>query len=103
MGYTACLPPAISLIGILLTMNSLPNWIPFDQQAFEDSGMDFWVTVTNVETGEPEYIKIDNVFEQMEAFRATSSMPIVSKIVEIEGKKYFRRWCVRQYSGAEIY
>ncbi|EEY13863.1 patatin-like phospholipase family protein [Mannheimia haemolytica] len=61
---------------------------PFDQQAFEDSGMDFWVTVTNVETGEPEYIKIDNVFEQMEAFRATSSMPIVSKIVEIEGKKY---------------
>lgn len=27
MGYTACLPPAISLIGILLTMNSLPNWI----------------------------------------------------------------------------
>lgn len=61
---------------------------PFDQQAFEASCMDFWVTVTNVETGEPEYIKIDNVFEQMEAFRATSSMPIVSKIVEIEGKKY---------------
>ncbi|QNS15039.1 patatin-like phospholipase family protein [Mannheimia bovis] len=61
---------------------------PFDQKAFEQSGMDFWVTVTNVETGEPEYIKITNAFEQMEAFRATSSMPIVSKIVEIEGKKY---------------
>ncbi|STY62678.1 patatin family protein [Mannheimia haemolytica] len=61
---------------------------PFDQQTFEASGMDFWVTVTNVETGKPEYIKIHNVFEQMEAFRATSSMPIVSKIVEIEGKKY---------------
>lgn len=59
---------------------------PFDQKAFEQSGMDFWVTVTNVETGEPEYIKITNAFEQMEAFRATSSMPIVSKIVEIEGK-----------------
>ncbi|HGO5824502.1 TPA: patatin family protein [Mannheimia haemolytica] len=67
----------------------LPSTLdPFDQQAFEASGMDFWVTVTNVETGEPEYIKIDNVFEQMEAFRATSSMPIVSKIVEIKGKKY---------------
>lgn len=61
---------------------------PFDQKAFKQSGMDFWVTVTNVETGEPEYIKITNAFEQMEAFRATSSMPIVSKIVEIEGKKY---------------
>lgn len=61
---------------------------PFDQKTFEESGMDFWVTVTNVETGEPEYIKITNAFEQMEAFRATSSMPIVSKIVEIDGKKY---------------
>ncbi|MEG9532337.1 patatin-like phospholipase family protein [Mannheimia indoligenes] len=67
----------------------LPSTLdPFDQKAFEQSRMDFWVTVTNVETGEPEYIKITNAFEQMEAFRATSSMPIVSKIVEIDGKKY---------------
>lgn len=61
---------------------------PFDQQAFEQSKTDFWVTVTNVESGEAEYIKIENVFEQMEAFRATSAMPVVSKTVEIDGKKY---------------
>ncbi|MFA9488611.1 MULTISPECIES: patatin family protein [unclassified Mannheimia] len=61
---------------------------PFDQNAFEQSKTDFWVTVTNVEIGEPEYIKIQNAFEQMEAFRATSAMPLVSKLVEINGKHY---------------
>lgn len=61
---------------------------PFDQETFAQSGIDFWATVTNVESGEPEYIKITNAFEQMEVFRATSAMPIVSQMVEIDGKKY---------------
>ncbi|MDD0823226.1 patatin-like phospholipase family protein [Mannheimia sp. AT1] len=61
---------------------------PFDQAAFQQSQMDFWVTVTNVETGEPEYIKIEDAFTQMEALRATSAMPLVSKLIEINGKKY---------------
>ncbi|MCK3658922.1 patatin family protein [Pasteurellaceae bacterium Pebbles2] len=61
---------------------------PFDQAAFVQAHIDFWLTLTNVETGEAEYVKIDNVFEQMEYFRASSAMPLVSKIVEINGKKY---------------
>lgn len=61
---------------------------PFDQATFQQSQMDFWVTVTNVETGEPEYIKIEDAFAQMEALRATSAMPLVSKLIEINGKKY---------------
>ena len=65
----------------------------FDEEAFEKSGMDFYAVVTNVETGKAEYIKIDNVFEQMEAFVATSSMPLVSKLVEIDGKKYLDGGC----------
>ncbi|MCR5701013.1 MAG: patatin family protein [Lachnospiraceae bacterium] len=65
----------------------------YDEEAFEKSGIDFYVVATNVETGKAEYIKIDNVLEQMEAFRATSSMPIVSKLVEIDGKKYLDGGC----------
>lgn len=61
---------------------------PFDQQTFAQSNADFWVTLTNVETGEAEYVKITDAFAQMEAFRATSAMPLVSKIVEIGDKKY---------------
>ncbi|MGQ0285778.1 patatin-like phospholipase family protein [Pasteurellaceae bacterium 22721_9_1] len=61
---------------------------PFDQDAFLQSHTDFWLTLTNVETGEAEYVKIQDVFKEMEYFRATSAMPFVSKIVEINGKKY---------------
>lgn len=61
---------------------------PFDNQAFKASGIDFFVTVTNVETGQAEYIKIEDPFAQMETLRATSAMPYVSQCVEINGKKY---------------
>ena len=60
----------------------------FDEEAFEASGMDFYATVTNVETGEAEYIRITDCFKQIEVMRATAAMPYVSKIVEYEGKKY---------------
>ena len=60
----------------------------FDQEAFAKSGVPFYVTVTNVETGLPEYYKIDHVFEQMELLRASSALPVVSKIIEVDGKKY---------------
>lgn len=60
----------------------------FDDETYKKSNIDFYATVTNVETGKSEYIKLDSVFEQMEVLRATSSMPFVSKFVELEGKKY---------------
>lgn len=61
---------------------------PFDEAAFEAYKGDFYAVVTNVETGEPEYIKIDNVLEQLEDLRATAALPLVSKIVERGEKKY---------------
>ena len=60
----------------------------FDQEAFARSGIDFYTVLTNVESGEAEYVKIHDAFEQMETLRATSAMPFVSKMVEINGKKY---------------
>ena len=72
----------------------------FDQEAFARSGIDFYTVLTNVESGEAEYVKIYDAFEQMETLRATSAMPFVSKMVEINGKKIFRRRHCRQYSVA---
>lgn len=60
----------------------------FDQAAFAQSGVDFYATITNVETGEAEYVKITDIFEQMEILRATSAMPFVSQMVEVDGRKY---------------
>lgn len=60
----------------------------FDNDAFKLSPSAFFATVTNLETGLAEYIKIDDVFAQMEVLRASASMPFVSKIVNIDGKPY---------------
>lgn len=60
----------------------------FDQETFANSKTDFYATVTNVDSGKAEYIKITDVYKQMEVFRATSAMPFVSKIVSLDNKKY---------------
>ena len=60
----------------------------FDNETFMKSDIDFFATVSNVETGEPEYIKLNDLFAQMEVLRATSAMPYVSQIVELENGKY---------------
>lgn len=60
----------------------------FDNEEYKKSNTNFYATVTNVETGEPEYILLKDVYKQMELLRATSAMPFVSEIVEIDGKKY---------------
>lgn len=62
---------------------------PLDNDTFKNSNKDFYVTATNVETGLPEYIKITDPLEQLEAFRATSALPFASEIIELNGKKYF--------------
>ena len=60
----------------------------FDNEAFKRHGGDFYAVATNVRTGEAEYLKIDSVFDQMEALRATSAMPLVSKMVKY-GDQYY--------------
>ncbi|HDR1925678.1 TPA: patatin family protein [Pasteurella multocida] len=61
---------------------------PFGAETFRQSKIDFYATLTNVQTGEAEYVKLDDVFNEMEVLRATSAMPFVSKMVEINGQYY---------------
>ena len=60
----------------------------FDEETFEASGGAYYVTVTNVETGKPEYLRMHNLLREIEKIRASASMPFCSRIVEIDGKKY---------------
>lgn len=64
------------------------NLDPFDQASFAKSNIDFFATVTNLESGQAEYIKIDDVIKQMEVLRASSAMPFVSQIVYLDGIPY---------------
>ena len=67
----------------------VPNELDkFDYDTYKKSKTKMYVTVTNLETGEAEYIEVKDAKDNIEYFRASSSMPGVSKIVEINNKKY---------------
>lgn len=69
--------------------NKVPRELdPFDNDEFVKSNIPFYAVITNIETGEAEYRKIENVFNQMDELRASGSMPFVSKPVEIDGNLY---------------
>ena len=59
---------------------------PFDNDAFEQNPMAFYVVATNVYTGEPVYKRLDKInAECYEWMRASASMPMVSRPVEVGG------------------
>jgi len=60
----------------------------FDNETYVKNKKEFYAVVTNIENGKAEYLKIDNCIEQLEALRASSAMPMASKVVEINNKKY---------------
>ena len=63
---------------------------PFDFETFSNNRIDFYATVTNVETGKAEYHLIKDLRNEKDSeyLRASGSMPFISQIVEIDGKKY---------------
>lgn len=60
----------------------------FDNETFKQSSTDFYATITNLDSGLAEYVKIEDAFAQMEVLRASASMPFVSNIIDIGGQKY---------------
>lgn len=60
----------------------------FDFDTFDNSPIDFYAVVTNMETGQAEHIKITDARNDLEALRASGSMPFVSNLVEYKGSKY---------------
>ena len=60
----------------------------FDVAAFEQNPMEFIVVCTDVLTGQAVYHKMDRVdYDELEWLRASASMPLASKVVEVAGHK----------------
>ena len=66
---------------------------PFDNDTFKNSGIAYYVTCTNVETGEPEYLHLTDMEKEIDGLRASASLPYVSQIVEFRGKKLLDGGC----------
>ena len=63
---------------------------PFDWETFYKNPMEFYLVATDVETGKAVYHRCDKTegqFETLEWFRASGSMPLVSRVVEVGGCK----------------
>ena len=62
---------------------------PMDFKTYRENSMEFYVVCTDIEEGKPVYRRIDDADgEGLEWFKASSSMPVFAKPVEIDGHYY---------------
>ena len=77
------------MIGAELNYDLVPRKLdPLDNAAFLSSGARFTAVLTDVETGKPAYIPIRDMFEDIDAVRASASLPLVSRMVTYRGRRY---------------
>ncbi|MDL2289046.1 patatin family protein [Oscillospiraceae bacterium OttesenSCG-928-F05] len=62
--------------------------IPFDYDAFRESSITLVAVVTNCRTGLPEYKQAKDLRTDMDIIRASSSLPLLSRLVPIDGGVY---------------
>ena len=78
------------LFGAEFCYHTLPEKLdPFDAAEFSRNPLEFHLVCTDVENGEACYKRCDTAdTETMEYIRASASMPLVSQMVELNGKKF---------------
>lgn len=78
------------VFGAQFCYHEVPNTLdPFDGKAFNENPMVFYLVASDVETGKPFYKRLDRADDTAyEWIRASASMPIVSRVVELDGKKF---------------
>lgn len=78
------------LFGVDFCYNELPNKLDiFDTETFKNNPLKFYAGTTKVSTGEAVFHECTTGDEtDLLWFRASASMPIVSRVVEIDGEGY---------------
>ena len=78
------------LYGADFCYRELPDRLDiFDTETFNNNPMEFYVVATDLKSGKPVYHKCSEGKENdIQWMRASASMPLVSRPVEIEGKVY---------------
>ena len=77
------------MFGVEMLYDLIPNKLElYDYDTFNKFKGNFYSVVTNCKTGKAEYMKIKDMKKDIIAVRASSSLPLLSRIVEINGKEY---------------
>ena len=61
---------------------------PFDWDAFNDKAQRYEAVATDVITGESAYFNKDSCSDIIAAVEASSSIPVMSKMIDVDGRKY---------------
>ncbi|KGG81365.1 patatin [Caloranaerobacter azorensis H53214] len=76
-----------SLFGMDFIFDEIPNkLIPFDFETFNKAKEKFIIVATDCKTGQPVYFDKDECEDVVKAIKASSSLPFVAPIVEMNGK-----------------
>lgn len=67
--------------------------VPFDYDTFWKSEQTFEVVATRCKTGKPEYFEKSSCEDFISAVKASSSIPVMSGMISVEGKKYLDGGC----------
>lgn len=62
--------------------------VPYDYEAARENPMNFYAVVTDMETGKAVYKRIDDMKQDIDWIWASGCLPLVAKMVEIDGKYY---------------
>lgn len=77
------------LFGVDMSYSLIPNYLdPYDYDAAAKYEGKAFAVATDIRTGKPVYLPIRDVRKDITAVRASSSLPLVSRNVEIDGKLY---------------
>ncbi len=83
-----------SIVGEEFCYHEIPDKLDlYDHDAFLKCNTPFYSVCTNIETGKAEYCRITDMKTQIDYILASASLPYVSKIVKIDGKKYLDGGC----------
>ena len=75
--------------GVKMVYEDIPNKLyPFDKKTFEEYEGNLYSVVTNMKTGEAEYIKLKDMDKDIIYVRASSSLPLLARIIKVDGKEY---------------
>lgn len=76
-------------VGAKFSYDKIPNELdPLDYKAFRENPMKLYTVAANLETGEVEYLRVKDLETDVDKIRASASLPILSRTVKIDGKKY---------------
>ncbi len=78
-----------NIFGVQMCYHDIPEKLdPFDEETYEKNPMEFYAVCTDVVTGQPIYHKVKTgVGDDLLYLQGSASMPLVSKIVEVHGRK----------------